>query len=163
VSRELLEVSSKRVETLLNRFSTFPPSSGARTDAEELVRIVSSLYGECLRTLVAALHEDLGDRSDALLERCCEEPVVASLLVTHALHPVPLEVRVERAIEALKPALEARSAGAHLLSVDEDTVSVRIDGGADVVSLVEQAVYGAAPEVLEVRCVGQTISLLGVS
>lgn len=163
MSRELLERSSKRVETLLNRFSTFPPSSGARTDAEELVRIVSSLYGECLRTLVTALREDLGDRADALLERCCEEPVVASLLVTHGLHPVPLEVRVKRAIEALKPALDARSAGAQLLSVDEDTVSVRIDGGADVVSLVEQAVYAAAPEVLDVRCAGQTISLLGVS
>lgn len=163
MSRELLDTSSKRVETLLNRFSTFPPSSGARTDAEELVRIVSSLYGDCLRALVAALRENLGDRADAMLERCCEEPVVASLLVTHGLHPVPLDVRVKRAIDALKPALDARGAGAQVLSVDEDSVCVRIDGGADAASLVEQAVFAAAPEVLDVRCVGQTISLLGVS
>jgi hypothetical protein len=32
---------------------------------------------------------------------------------------------------------------------------------SDVVSLVEQAVFTAAPEVLQVRAAGQTISLLG--
>jgi hypothetical protein len=163
VSRELLDASSRRVEMLLNRFSTFPPSSGARTDAEELVRIISSLYAECLRAVVQTLREDAGERADTILERCCEDPLVASLLVTHGLHPVPLEVRVRRAIETVKPALQTKNAGVELLSVDEDVVSVRVDGMADAVSLVEQAVYSAAPEVLEVRCVGQTISLLGVS
>lgn len=163
MSRELLDTSSRRVETLLNRFGTFPPSSGARADAEELVRVISSLYGECLRSIVQRLREDTGERANEVLERCCEDPLVASLLVTHGLHPVPLDVRVRRAIEALKPALQTRNADAQLLAVDEDVVSVRVDGMADVVSLVEQAVYAAAPEVLEVRCAGQTISLLGAS
>jgi hypothetical protein len=32
---------------------------------------------------------------------------------------------------------------------------------AGVVAAVEQAIHAAAPEVMEVRCIGQTISLLG--
>lgn len=162
MSRELLDSSSRRVEMLLDRFGTFPPSTGARTDAEDLVRTISSLYGESLRSIARTLREELGERGDAILERCCDDPLVASLLVTHNLHPMPLEERVRRAIDRIKPALEQKHANVELLSVDEDVVSVRVDGMSDVVPLVEQAVYAAAPEVLEVRAAGQTISLLGV-
>jgi hypothetical protein len=160
MSRELLDRSSRRVEALLDRFSAFPPTTGARADAEELVRTVSSLYGECLRAIAESLREELGARAEAVLETCCRDPVVASLLVTHGLHPVPLTDRVTRAIEAVRPALRERNADVELIAVDEDAVSVRIDGSSDVVPLVEQAVYAEAPEVLEVRCAGQTISLL---
>lgn len=162
MSRELLDSSSRRVEMLLDRFSAFPASTGARTDAEDLVRTISSLYGESLRSIARTLREELGERGEAILERCCDDPLVASLLVTHNLHPVPLEERVRRAIDRIKPALEQQHANVELLSVDEDAVSVRVDGTSDVVPLVEQAVYAAAPEVLEVRAAGQTISLLGV-
>jgi hypothetical protein len=161
VSRELLDSLSRRVEMLLDRFSAFPASTGARTDAEDLVRTISSLYGESLRSIARTLREELGERGDAILERCCDDPLVTSLLVTHNLHPVPLEERVRRAIDRIKPALEQRNADVLLLSVDEDVVSVRVDGMSDVVSLVEQAVFTAAPEVLQVRAAGQTISLLG--
>jgi Fe-S cluster biogenesis protein NfuA len=161
MSRELLDRSSKRVEALLDRFSAFPPTTGARADAEELVRIVSSLHGECLREIVRVLRDELGDRADAVLERCCADPLTASLLVTHGLHPVPLEERVRRAIEALGPELRRENADAELVSVDEDVVSVRVNGMAAVVAAVEQAIHAAAPEVMEVRCIGQTISLLG--
>lgn len=162
MSCELLDSSSRRVEMLLDRFGAFPPSTGARTDAEDLVRTISSLYGESLRSIARTLREELGERGDAILERCCDDPLVASLLVTHNLHPMPLEERVRRAIDRIKPALEQKHANVELLSVDEDVVSVRVDGMSDVVPLVEQAVYAAAPEVLEVRAAGQTISLLGV-
>jgi Fe-S cluster biogenesis protein NfuA len=77
------------------------------------------------------------------------------------LHPVPLEERVRRAIEALGPELRRENADAELVSVDEDVVSVRVNGMAGVVAAVEQAIHAAAPEVMEVRCIGQTISLLG--
>jgi hypothetical protein len=159
---DLLSQSSQRVETLLDRFSAFPPSTGARADAEELVRLVSSLYGECLRRIVSDLHAQLGEGANEWLERWCRDPLIASLLITHGLHPVALEERVRRALGALRPALEAKSATVELLSVDEDVVCVRIDGMADVVPLVEQAVRAAAPEVLDVRTAGQTISLLSV-
>lgn len=162
MSRELLDSSSRRVETLLDRFSAFPATTGARADAEELVRVISVLYGECLRSIARTLHEDLGERAEGVLERCCSDPVVASLLVTHGLHPVPLEQRVRRAVESVRPALQAQHGDAEVLSVDEDVVSVRIEGMADLIPIVEQAVYAAAPEVLEVRAAGQTISLLSV-
>src|SRR5579884_1005036 len=142
---DALAQASRRVETLLDRFSAFPPSTGARADAEELVRVVSSLYGECLRRIIDATHADAGERADAWIERWCADPLIASLLITHGLHPVPLEQRVHRALDALRTELEAQGAAVELVSVDEDAVCVRVDGMADVVPRVEQAVHAAAP------------------
>lgn len=160
MSRELLDRSSKRIEALLDRFSAYPAASGARADAEELVRTVSTLYGDCLREVVETLRAELGARSDALLERCCDDALTASLFITHGLHPVPLETRVRRALDSLGKTLREQGAAVEVVSVDEDTVSVRIDGPSQVVPAVEQAIFAAAPEVLDVRCAGQTISLL---
>lgn len=145
--QDVLHESSRRVEALLDRFSLLPPATGARADAEELVRVLASLHGECLRRIVATL-------DDAAIERLCADPLVASLLVTHGLHPVSLEERVRREVASI--------AGAELISVSEDCVEVRFNGSSSAVPAIEQAVYRAAPEVLEVRVAGQTISLLEV-
>ncbi len=162
MSRDVLDAGSRRVETILERFSAFPADTGARADAEELIRIVSSLHGQCLRALVQAMREELGDRANETLERSCADPLVASLLVTHGLHPLSIEERVRRAIEIVRPELQTNHADARLESVTEDVVTLRVDGDANVVPLLEGAVYAAAPEVLDVRCTGQTISLLSV-
>jgi Fe-S cluster biogenesis protein NfuA len=79
------------------------------------------------------------------------------------LHPVPLQQRVRRALDAIGPVLGERGGGVELLSASEDVVELRVQGSADLVPVVEQAVYAAAPEVLEVRCAGQTISLLSMT
>lgn len=161
MSRELLDRSSKRIEALLDRFSAYPAASGARADAEELVRTVSSLYGECLREIAETLRDELGGRADDVLGRCCGDALTSSLLIAHGLHPVPLETRVRRALDSVRETLAGQQACVELVSVDEDAVAVRIDGPSQVVPVVEQAIFAAAPEVLDVRCVGQTISLLG--
>ena len=151
---DLLQQTSQRVETLLGRFSAFPVTTGARADAEELVRITSSLFGECLGRIVRRMRDEIGEKADEVLERCCSDPLVASLLITHGLHPVPLEERVRRVLRDFP--------GVELLDATEDLVEVRIEGGEELATQVERAIYAAAPEVLEVRTVGQTISLLSL-
>ncbi len=158
-----LDRASERVETLLDRFSALPPATGARADAAELVRVLSTLYGEALREIAESIRAALGEQQgNALLERCCESPTVAALLITHGLHPVPLQARVERALESVRPYLHEHDADAEIVRIDEDVVEVRVNGMDGVVPKIERAIREAAPEVLDVRAVGQTISLLEV-
>lgn len=158
-----LDDTSKRVEALLERFNAFPSTTGARADAEELVHVISGLYGEGLQRMVQSLRETLGDaQAQTVLEACCSDPLVASLFITHGLHPVPLEERVRRAVDELRPKLRSQGADVEIFHVDEEVVEVRIDGSAELIPTIESAVYAAAPEVLEVRATGQTISLLEV-
>lgn len=153
-SESILDSTSKRVETLLDRFSVFPPTTGARADAEELVRIVSSLYGHALARIIESAHDELGEQGAAFIERCCADPLLASLLITHGLHPVPFEERLSAALAPFESAA--------IVSATEDLVEIRVDGPEEIVPQIERAVHLAAPEVLDVRCVGQTISLLSV-
>jgi Fe-S cluster biogenesis protein NfuA len=156
-----LHDASERVEQLLERFSALPATTGARADAEELVRVLSGLYGEALRKIVEGIQASLGEQqANALLERCCDDPLVATLLVTHGLHPVPLKMRVERALGSVEPYLRRHEAAAEIVRADEDVVEVRVNGSADVIPKIEHAIREAAPEVLDVRATGQTISLL---
>jgi hypothetical protein len=158
-----LHDASQRVETLLERFSALPPATGARADAEELVRILSSMYGDALREIVESIRAALGEKEgSALIERCCSNPLVTTLLIAHGLHPVPLRTRVDRAIDSIQPYLREHHAGAEIVHLDEDLVEVRVNGMEDIVPAIERAIREAAPEVLDVRAVGQTISLLEV-
>lgn len=157
-----LEHASQRVETLLQRFSALPPATGARADAEELVSVLSGLYGEALRDIAETVRTALGEEEgNVLLERCCESsPTVATLFVTYGLHPIPLQTRVERALDSTRGYLRKRDADAEIVRLDEDIVEIRVNGSADVIPAIERAIREAAPEVLEVRAIGQTISLL---
>jgi Fe-S cluster biogenesis protein NfuA len=157
-----LDGASKRVEALLERFSALPATTGARADAEELVRVVSSLHGEALRRVARTLRDEIGDGANAVLERCCDDPIVAGLFITHGMHPVPLRERVERAIESVRPSLCEHGVDVEIVSVDEDEVQLRVQGTAEVIPAIERAILKFAPEVLEVRTAGETISLLEV-
>jgi Fe-S cluster biogenesis protein NfuA len=129
----------------------------ARERAEELVRLVTDLYGAGLERLLEILH-DAGRLDAGVLDEIAGDDVVASLLLVHGLHPYDLPTRVERGLDALRPDLRAQGVDAELVSVDDDgTVLVRLVGsvgGCSVAALrqaVEAAVDATAPDAAAVR------------
>lgn len=150
---------AERIETLLARFDSFSPATGARADADELVRTISGLYGDGLRLILETIRSELGEAAQPVLERCCADPLVASLLITHGLHPVPLQERVARAVDSVRPYLRSHGGEVDVLHVDEDAVELRLRGSCDgctasqatLKTALERAIFEAAPEVLEVR------------
>lgn len=142
---------SERVETLLE-------SLEPHDRAEELVRTLVTLYGEGLSRILQAL-DGSPDRQQ-VVDALCADEFVASLLIIHDLHPVPLEVRIERALDGVRPYLRSHGGEVDLTGVDsEGTVELRLRGTCDgcpssSVTLklaVEEAIRKAAPEILEVR------------
>lgn len=156
---DLLKETGERVEALLEHFGAFPPSTNARADAEELLQSVSALYGEGLRRLLQALRNELGDAAPEVLQRSCSDTIVTALLVTHGLHPVPLDERVRHAVDTVLPYMQSHGGGVEILNITEDAVDVRLQGSCDGCSAsqatlkdaLERAIFAAAPEVLEVR------------
>lgn len=163
-SQDLLKETGERVEALLQHFGAYPPSTNARADAEELLRSVTTLYGEGLRRLVQALRNELGERADGVLKASCSDTIVTALLVTHGLHPLPLEERVRTAVDSVLPYMRSHGGGVEILAISEDAVEVRLQGSCDGCSAsqatlkdaLERAIFAAAPEVLEVRAAEAT-------
>lgn len=152
-----LRATGERIDSLLDASA----SGGvvARERAEELVRLVSDLYGAGLERFMDILHET--DRLDEeLLGLLAHDDLVASLLLVHGLHPDSVETRVEEALESVRPYLGSHGGDVELLEVsDEGAVRLRLLGSCDgcpssSVTLklaVEGAIEAAAPEIITIE------------
>lgn len=145
-----------RLERLLGDLAA---SDGTRERAEELVRTVVGFYGEGLERLLTILHESLGVRADDVFARLCEDKVVEGLLCLHGLHPLPLEERIEAAMQSVMPYIQSHRGNMELSRIEGDVVYLRLEGSCDgcpssattLKLAVERAILERAPEIREVR------------
>jgi Fe-S cluster biogenesis protein NfuA len=96
-------------------------------------------------------------RSPELIADFVADELVASLLLVQGHHPVPLDVRVESALESVRPFLGRHGGDVELLALDDDrgAVKLRLLGNCDgcpssaatLRGAVETAILEAAPEV----------------
>ncbi|NMO57769.1 NifU family protein [Actinoplanes sp. TBRC 11911] len=110
---------------------------------EELAGSLVGLYGDGLARIVAAL----GPQRVAEL---CRDPLVASLLLVHDLHPVPMEERIRVALDGVD---------ADYLGIDEaGVVRLRVRGiqrgcgSRTALRDIEALVRRAAPEAYGIDC-----------
>jgi Fe-S cluster biogenesis protein NfuA len=124
--------------------------------AEELLRLVSDLYGAGLARMV----EIAQARTPDLVVDFTADELVASLLLVQGLHPEPLEIRVEEALQSVRPFLGRHGGDVELLAVDDQlgAVKLRLLGNCDgcpssaatLRGAVEVAILEAAPEVTRI-------------
>ncbi|MDN5895569.1 MAG: NifU family protein [Nocardioides sp.] len=151
-----LRAISERIELLLDASA----SGGvvARERAEELVRLVTDLYGGGLEQILDIFHE-AGRLDEEMLDRLAADEFVAGLLIVHGLHPYSVETRVERALESVRPYLGSHGGDVELVAVEDESVHLRLLGSCDgcpssSVTLklaVEGAIEAAAPEISKIE------------
>jgi hypothetical protein len=139
------------IEALIQQIEDLDPQ--ARVHAQELVRLLMSFYGAGLSRMLDVARTE-GGGPQAVLDRFGADPLIASLLVLHDLHPQPTAVRVERALAALQPHL-GHGLQLSVVSVDADSITLHIErqhtasGQAPATAriAIERAVREAAPEI----------------
>ena len=147
------------IEHLIQRLGALGESQ-AKSEAQELVRLLLSLYGAGLSRMLSVIRTE-GGGPQAVLERFAEDGLIASLLVLHDLHPHPLERRVEHAIRSLQSHLPPHVT-LNLVAVTHDTVRVRATfpsaGGGSLPgsfrAAIERAIQEAAPEITAIEVEG---------
>jgi Fe-S cluster biogenesis protein NfuA/nitrite reductase/ring-hydroxylating ferredoxin subunit len=147
-----------RVESLLEEVESLP-DPGARDKATALVQALLDLYGEGLERMV----DCVAARDDGrLAEALARDELVSHILLLHGLHPAPLVDRVRYALGEVRPYLESHGGNVELLSVDGGIVRLRLEGScsgcpSSAMTLklaIEQAIYKAAPDVVEIDAEG---------
>src|SRR3954454_10986498 len=124
-----LRATGERIEALVDASAAGGPV--ARERAEELVRLVSNLYGAGLERFMDLLHET-GRLDEALLADLASDDLLASLLLVHDLHPYDVQTRVELALDSVRPYLGSHGGDVELLAVSDDgTVRLRLLGSCD--------------------------------
>jgi Fe-S cluster biogenesis protein NfuA/nitrite reductase/ring-hydroxylating ferredoxin subunit len=159
-ARNLREVGD-RVETLLGELRNVAEPAVQRK-AEEVVRILMEFYGAGIARMIELCADE---RVTSLAVAFSEDPLVSSLLSLHGLHPIPVEVRVQQALDKVRPYLGSHAGGVEFLGVDaEGVVHLRLQGSCDgcpsstvtVKLAIERAIEEGAPEVTRVDVEGVT-------
>jgi Fe-S cluster biogenesis protein NfuA len=150
-----LRASGDRIEQALSELqaSADPRSLDL---AQELLRLVSDLYGAGLARMAAIAQA----RDPELTAEFAADELVASLLLVQGLHPEPLDGRVEGALESVRPFLARHGGDVELLALDDElgAVKLRLLGNCDgcpssaatLRGAVEVAILEAAPEVTRI-------------
>ncbi|MGI8899361.1 MAG: NifU family protein [Nocardioides sp.] len=154
---ERLRVTGERIDSLLDASGS--GGAVARERAEELVRLVTDLYGAGIERILDIVY-DAGRLDDDVLAALAGDDLVASLLIVHGLHPYDTGMRVEQALESVRPYLGSHGGDVELLEVsDAGVVRLRLLGSCDgcpssSVTLklaVEGAIEAAAPEITSIE------------
>lgn len=153
-----------QIERLLEEVQAMvSPPAWERVD--QLVRSLVELYGAGLRQIVGLLPED-DAAAVALRSRLVRDPLVASLLLLHGLHPETLAARVQQALERVRPYLGSHGGDVEVIATDDakGLVRLRLKGSCDgcpsslvtVKLAVEGAIRESAPEVTRIDVEGLT-------
>lgn len=154
------ETGARLEATLSDLAAEAGPAVTARV--EEVVRLLAGLYGAALEHTVDVL-QGSGPQGADVLRRLADDPLLASLFALHDLHPMPLDLRVQEALDGVRPYLGSHAGGVELLGVDEDgTVRLRLEGTCHgcpssmvtVTTAIEQAIRKVAPEAGEIAVEG---------
>lgn len=143
-----VETAVTRIEELIAAVGEADPSLAPA--CEELVRQLMGLYGAALERALEILGPEAAGR-------LAEDKLIASLLVLHGLHPVPMEARVAGALERIGRRLGAQLS---IAAVEGDRLRVRAEWNEGAAppptasAMIERAVSAEAPEIAAIEIEG---------
>jgi Fe-S cluster biogenesis protein NfuA len=142
---------------------------------EDLVRKVEAISDPAVKANATALIQSLLDVHARAFERVVEivlqqkdlgltvlnhfaaDELIGSLLLLYRLHPDALDVRLNKAIAAVRKAVALQGADVELIGVEEEVVRIRLSGSVhgcastQLQQLIEDAIYEAVPEISAVH------------
>jgi hypothetical protein len=153
------EEALRRVEEAITSLDALPDGRG-REAARELMEAVLDLHGAALARLTAIVAKS--GHADPLYGDFAADHLVAGVLLLHGLHPELPDVRVRRALEALRPSLQAQGADVMLAEVSDGVARLRLrmpgasrEDAALLRREVEAAIVEAAPDLDEIAILNE--------
>jgi nitrite reductase/ring-hydroxylating ferredoxin subunit/Fe-S cluster biogenesis protein NfuA len=136
---------------------------GAQLGVHSAIKIgIEQLNAEAFKRLIRSLKGDPG--AAAALREAVRDPLVFQVLLYHGIVKEPLELRVARALDEVRPMLKQHAGDVELVAVlPPDTVEVRLTGscqscpssGETLSEGVERSVKAHCPEIATVRRVSR--------
>jgi Fe-S cluster biogenesis protein NfuA/nitrite reductase/ring-hydroxylating ferredoxin subunit len=144
--------------------------SPTRDLAEELVAAIVQMYGAGLDRIVGGLLAS-GPDGARIAAELAEDPLVATLLLIHDLHPIPLEQRVQAALHSVRPYMDSHGGDVELLSLQNGIARIRLRGSCSDCSAssmtlelaIKQALEDAAPDLEGLEVEGVAPQLTGLA
>jgi Fe-S cluster biogenesis protein NfuA len=151
-------VGFERIESLIREIDeSGDPATQSRL--QEIVQALLDYHGAAVARLIETVRQTKGPD---VLEKLTEDDLVSSLLLLYDLHPVDLPLRLEGALDKVRPYLRSHGGEVELLSADDGVVRLRMQGSCHgcpssaitMQNTIEQAIYAAAPDIVRLEVEG---------
>jgi len=126
----------------------------SRASAKALVQLLLDLHSVGLERVmeIVAKSDESGQH---VIDDLGRDPLVSSLLVLYGLHPLDLESRVAQAVKKVQPRVRKGGGELNLLGIEGGVVRIELQvtghscgsTGKTLQTMVEDALYGAAPDI----------------
>jgi Fe-S cluster biogenesis protein NfuA len=131
------------------------PNPAARALLHDCLHSLLAFYGEGLSRILHCVQSNVND-SAPTMERLLQDPTVSGLLLIHGLHPIPLETRLQKALDKVRPYLQSHGGSIELLSLEGEIARVRLHGtcktcpssAITLETAVRRAVEEACPDLI---------------
>jgi Fe-S cluster biogenesis protein NfuA len=160
--------SIERIEGLVKTIEDLPDAT-ARATAIALMQSLMDFHGDALDRLMEIV-ASRGASGYEIFDEFSTDEKVSSLLLLYGLHPDPMEKRVMRALETVRPDLQSHGGNVELIGIDEGVVRLRLKGScsgcpSSLMTLkltIEQAILAMAPDVVAIETEDEEVSQNGV-
>lgn len=138
-----------RLDDVLGQLEQMPGRTAEL--ALEAVETLTEVYGEALARIT-----DLAAGNPDLLGGLTGDELLRHLLLLHRIHPDPVQRRVARALEDLRPQLRSHGAEAQLADIRDGTARIQLSSrscggcGSGLHDLIREQVLTFAPELSDV-------------
>ena len=155
-----LQQRIQRIGGLVQEIESIADPS-VRASTKQLVQLLMEFHGAGLDRALE-ITAKTGDPGLRLIDELGRDPLVSSLLVLYGLHPDDLETRVNRAVQQVRPKVQRNGGEVELLGIEDGVVRLRLgltghacaSTGATLQSMVEEAIYEAAPDIVSILVEG---------
>ncbi len=146
-----------RIEGLIRQVDTLADPA-ARSTTLELLQAIMDFHGAGIDRMMESI-ASTGEPGSGIFEEFTKDPLVSSLLLLYGLHPLPLETRIVRALDKVRPYLESHGGNVELVNVTDGIVRLKLQGSckscpSSAMTLklaIEDAIYEAAPDITRVE------------
>jgi Fe-S cluster biogenesis protein NfuA len=147
---------TRRIQELIDHVEALPDAD-VRELMQECLQAVLALHGTGLERILQLVSSNTKVR-DALIN----DDVVRGLLLIHGLHPVPLEARMQQALDKVLPYIHSHGGNVELVNLDNGVAKLRLQGtcktcSASTVTLelaVKAAINEFCPDLLGMEVEG---------
>jgi Fe-S cluster biogenesis protein NfuA len=133
----------------------------ARAAVRDLLVAITEMHGAGLERVMEIL-VTRGREGQAVIEQLSSDPLLAPLLILHGLHPQDFETRVRSAFERVASSVRSQGGTLEFVAIEDGAVKLRLEcnghgcGASALRTLVEDAMYAAAPDLSSLSIEGAT-------
>jgi Fe-S cluster biogenesis protein NfuA len=160
--KQQFQKSLRQIDDFLQAMET-SASPALRSKAREMVQALLEMHGAGLSIILEKIRAS-GEVGRSIQQAIEKDTIVTGLLLLHDLHPTPLDQRVQKALESVRPYLHSHGGNVELLGISEDgVISLKLHGSchgcpssqATLRDTIETAIAEAAPDVVSIDVQGE--------